>query len=78
MITIVSTVFDMIFEVPDRVIAWFGNGLEARMARNMDSKIETQSREAARWAGASAATLNKNAHKRKNSNDGKKRADKDE
>ncbi|RIY41078.1 DotA/TraY family protein [Neopusillimonas maritima] len=78
MITIVSTVFDMIFEVPDRVIAWFGNGLEARMARNMDSKIETQSREAARWAGASAATLNKNAHKRKNSNDGKKSADKDE
>lgn len=64
MITIVSTVFDMIFEIPDRVIAWFGNGLEARMARNMDSKIESQSREAARWAGATGATLHTTAKDR--------------
>lgn len=59
LITLVSTVFDMIFYIPDRVIAWFGNGLEASMAKNMDAKIEGQTKAATAWAGGAGAVIQK-------------------
>jgi len=52
-ISMVQTVFNMVYEVPDRVIAWFGHGMEARMAKEMDHNLETKVGQGARWsAGA--------------------------
>jgi len=52
-ISLVQTVFNMIYEIPDRVIAWFGHGMEARMAKEMDKDTENKMGRAAAWgAGA--------------------------
>lgn len=54
LIGLVQTVFNLVYEVPDRVISWFGHGLEARMAQNMDRSIESKMEGMARWGGNSA------------------------
>lgn len=56
LLTLTSTVFTMIFEIPDRVIAKFGGGMEAQMGRNMTGEVQDQSRNAARWAGGAGHT----------------------
>ncbi|OXR48576.1 hypothetical protein PuT2_11420 [Pusillimonas sp. T2] len=66
LITIVSTVFDIIFQIPDRVIAWFSSGLEAQMAKNMDAKIENQAKAAMGWAGGAGAVIQGARGNRKN------------
>lgn len=58
LITLVSTCFDMIFALPDRVIAWAGSGMEFVAGREMSSKIEGQAQAASRWAGGAAAATN--------------------
>jgi len=53
-ISMVQTVFNMVYEVPDRVIAWFGHGMEARMAKEMDHNLETKVGQGARWSAGAA------------------------
>ena len=53
-VSLVQTVFNMTYELPDRVIAWFGGGMEARMAPNMDREIEGKMGRAAQWSGHAA------------------------
>ena len=54
MLTLIQTVFNLIYEIPDRVIAWFGGGMEARMAQSMDQGIERGAKLAANWMGGTA------------------------
>ena len=54
LLTLIQTVFNLIYEIPDRVIAWFGGGMEARMAKEMDGGIERGAKMAANWSGSSA------------------------
>ena len=54
LISMIQTIFNLVYEVPDRVIAWFGHGMEARMAQNMDRNIESKTEGMARWGGNSA------------------------
>ena len=54
LLTLVQTLFNLVYEIPDRVIAWFGGGMEARMAKEMDRGIEQGADRSARWAGGSA------------------------
>jgi conjugal transfer/type IV secretion protein DotA/TraY len=51
LVTLIQTVFNLIYEIPDRVIAWFGHGMEARLAQQMDSKTEGKAENASRWTG---------------------------
>jgi len=60
-LSLVQTVFNMIYEVPDRVIAWFGHGMEARMAQNMDREIDAKTGRAAAWAGGALLSQGKGA-----------------
>ncbi|WP_342051294.1 MULTISPECIES: DotA/TraY family protein [unclassified Cupriavidus] len=50
-IMLVQVLFNLIYELPDRVIAWFGNGMEARMAKELDHKVEGTVQTFARWGG---------------------------
>lgn len=54
LLTLIQTVFNLIYEIPDRVISWFGGGMEARMAKEMDSGIERGAKTAAQWTGGTA------------------------
>ncbi|SDC19864.1 conjugal transfer/type IV secretion protein DotA/TraY [Cupriavidus sp. YR651] len=51
LILMVQVLFNMVYELPDRVIAWFGNGMEARLAKELDSKIDNHVQTFARWGG---------------------------
>lgn len=51
LLTLIQTVFNLIYEVPDRTIAWFGHGMEARMAKEMDRAVEGKMDQSARWGG---------------------------
>lgn len=51
MVALIQSIFNLVYELPDRVIAWFGHGMEARMGREMDQKIEGKTEQASRWAG---------------------------
>lgn len=54
LLTLIQTIFNLIYEIPDRVISWFGGGMEAKMAQNMDKGIETGAKTAANWTGGTA------------------------
>lgn len=54
LITMIQTIFNLIYEVPDRVIAWFGHGADARMAKEMDGNIERKTGSMAHWGGNQA------------------------
>jgi conjugal transfer/type IV secretion protein DotA/TraY len=58
LITLISSCFDMIFALPDRVISWAGSGMEFVAGRDMSSKIEGQATAASRWAGGAAHAAN--------------------
>ncbi|RII83848.1 DotA/TraY family protein [Neopusillimonas maritima] len=58
LLTLISTCFDMIFALPDRVIAWAGSGMEFVAGREMSGKIEGQAQAAGRWAGGAAHSAN--------------------
>lgn len=51
LLTLIQTVFNLIYEVPDRTIAWFGHGMEAKMAQQMDKAVESKMDQSARWGG---------------------------
>jgi hypothetical protein len=51
---LIQTSFNLIYEVPDKVIAWFGSGMESRMAREMDGGIKSNVDSFARWSGKMA------------------------
>lgn len=51
LLTLIQTVFNLIYEVPDRTIAWFGHGMEARMAKEMDRAVEGKMDQSSRWGG---------------------------
>lgn len=51
LLTLIQTTFNLIYEIPDRVIGWFGGAMEARMAKEMDSKVEGQMKSASQWGG---------------------------
>ncbi|MFW7342851.1 DotA/TraY family protein [Pollutimonas sp. H1-120] len=57
LVTLVSTVFSMIFEIPDRVISYLGGGQEAQMGRNMTNEVQGQAHNAARWAGGAGHAM---------------------
>ena len=63
LVSLIQTSFNLIYEVPDRVIAWFGHGMEARLAKEMDSKIEGDSKSLARWTSQSTGNVIGNASK---------------
>jgi len=48
-LSLIQTVFNMVYEVPDRVISWFGHGMEAKMAKEMDKDVEGKVGRAALW-----------------------------
>jgi len=59
MITIVSLVqscFNLIFEVPDRVIGWLGGNTDAKIGREIGSEIKEQKRSAAKQVAGVAAS----------------------
>lgn len=59
LITMVSSCFDMIFALPDRVISWFGSfGMEFVAGKEMSGKIEGQAQAASRWGGGAAGAAN--------------------
>ena len=57
LVSLIQTSFNLIYEVPDRVIAWFGHGMEARLAKEMDAKIEGESKGLAKWTSSSAGNI---------------------
>lgn len=63
LVSLIQTAFNLIYEVPDRVIAWFGHGMEARLAKEMDSKVEGDSKSLARWTSQSTGNVIGNASK---------------
>lgn len=54
LIAMIQAVFDMVYEVPDKVIAWFGHGMEARSAQKMDNVIQSKADAASRWTSRAA------------------------
>lgn len=55
LIVMIQTLCNLIYEIPDRVIAWFGHSMEAKLAKQMDSATEGKMDQSARWAGQTAA-----------------------
>ena len=63
-VTLVQSCFNLIFEVPDRVIGWLGGNTDARIGREIGGEIKEQKRSAAKQvagvassAGGAAASL---------------------
>ncbi|QYY33715.1 DotA/TraY family protein (plasmid) [Cupriavidus pinatubonensis] len=54
LVLMLQILFNLIYELPDRVIAWFGSGMEARMAKELDHKVESTVTNFARWGGHAA------------------------
>jgi len=55
---LVQSTFNLIHEVPDRVISWFGQGSsQGSFARGMDSEVKGQTQQMAQWSGRGAATM---------------------
>lgn len=54
LLTLIQTIFNLIYEIPDRVISWFGGGMEARIAKEMDQGIERGAKSVAQWTGGTA------------------------
>ncbi|MGY2488255.1 DotA/TraY family protein [Cupriavidus sp. CP313] len=54
LILMLQVLFNLIYELADRVIAWFGSGMEARFAKELDHKIEGTVQSFARWGGQAA------------------------
>jgi conjugal transfer/type IV secretion protein DotA/TraY len=59
--TLTSTCFDLIFELPDRVIGAIGDRMDASMSKGATRQIEGLMSNASRWAGVSAGAAVGNA-----------------
>lgn len=51
LITMIQTLCNLIYEIPDRIIGWFGHAADAKLAKEMDTKIESKVEQGARWSG---------------------------
>lgn len=51
LLTMIQTLSNLIYEIPDRVIAWFGQAADAKLAKEMDGNTERKVDQAARWSG---------------------------
>ena len=56
---LVQTTFNLIFEIPDRVMSWFGSGMDARIGREMSGEIKAEKKSAAQWVGRTAEISSK-------------------
>ncbi|MGE4337832.1 MAG: DotA/TraY family protein, partial [Pigmentiphaga sp.] len=50
-IVLVQSIFNLIHELPDRVLGWLGTGLDARFGRELDHEIKQSATTAIRWSG---------------------------
>lgn len=57
LIVLIQTVCNLIYEIPDRVISWFGHSFDAKLAKEMDGKAEGKMDSSAQWSGRTATTM---------------------
>lgn len=50
-VVLVQSIFNLIHELPDRVLGWIGTGLDARFGRDLDHEIKQTATTAIRWSG---------------------------
>lgn len=51
LVVMVQSIFNLVYEVPDRALGWIGSSMEARFGRELDNKIEGLAHTSIRWAG---------------------------